>query len=174
MIWFKVGTLVSLVAALIIEVFLVLVLAQGISVVCSPIGLSGGLVLLGLAFIALYSYIKSSSYARVYMIYLAPLGILLGFVAWLMVLVGYSCPMGPIGFLALAYVIESIVGYKLRFDLELYSRVAATLFTVGILGFTLGLILLMVSVDFIVVSLAGNTVKLLSLTWLTLRVLKAP
>ena len=69
---FFVGTLVSVVAAVVIELFVFVTFLQGLVVICSPLGVLGGFVLLLLAFAALYSYSRGSSHARWSVSFIAP------------------------------------------------------------------------------------------------------
>jgi|GEM_PF-778886 len=167
---FFLGTLVSTMAAVVIELFVIAAFIHGLNIICSPLGISGGFLLLLLAFTALYSYSRGSLHARWSMTYVAPLGILVGFVALLMVVLGYSCPLTPVRALFVAYVIEVIVAYRLRFDFRAYSSLSADIFFVGVTLFTLGLLLVNITNEMLAVSLLGNTVKLVALIWLTLLV----
>jgi len=167
---FFVGTLVSVVAAVVIELFVLAALFQGLVVICSPLGVLGGFVLLLLAFAAFYSYSRGSSHARWSVSFIAPLGILAGFIALLMVVLGYSCPLTPLRVLFVAYVIETIVAYKLRLDFRTYSPLSADVFLAGVTLFTLGLLLVNVNELLILVSLLGNTVKLVALLHLSIAV----
>jgi hypothetical protein len=87
---FFVGTLVSVVAAVVIELFVFAALFQGLVVICSPLGVLGGFVLLLLAFAALYSYSRGSSHARWSGELHSTLGYTSGF---------YSSPGGGVGVL---------------------------------------------------------------------------
>ncbi len=124
--------------------------------------------MLVLAFAALYSYSKSSFHARWGMIYIAPLGVLLGFIALLTAILGYSCPLTPIRVLFVAYVLEAIVAYRLRFDFRVYSPLPADMFLAGVALFTLGLLLINIAVELLLVCLLGNTAKLVGLSRLVL------
>jgi hypothetical protein len=165
---FFVGTLVSVVAAVVIESFVFAALFQGLVVICSYLGVLGGFVLLFLAFAAFHSYSRGSSHARWSVSFIAPLGVLAGFIALLMVVLGYSCPLAPLRVLFLAYVIETIVAYRLRLDFRAYSPLSADVFLAGVTLFTLGLLLVSIDGWTIPVSLIGDTLKLVALTWLSL------
>jgi hypothetical protein len=128
---------------------------------------SGVFVLLFLAFAAFYSYSRGSSHTRWSVTFIAPLGILAGFIALLMVVLGYSCPLTPLRVLFIAYVIETIVAYRLRLDFRAYSRLSAD-FPAGVTLFTLGLLLVNIDGWMLLVSLIGNALKLVALTWLSL------
>lgn len=104
------------------------------------------------------------------MTFIAPLGILAGFIALLMVVLGYSCPLTPPRVLFIAYVIETIVVYGLRLDFRAYSRSSADVFFAGVTLFTLGLLLVSIYGWILLVSLIGNTLKLVALTWLSCQV----
>jgi hypothetical protein len=166
---FFVGTLVSVVAAVVIELFVLAALFQGLVVICSYLGVLGGFVLLLLAFAAFYSYSRGSSHARWSVSFIAPLGVLAGFIALLMVVLGYSCPLTPLRVLFVAYVIETIVAYRLRLDFRAYSRLSAD-FPAGVTLFTLGLLLVNIDELLILVSLLGNTVKLVALLHISIAV----
>jgi len=171
---FAVGTLASLVAAIVIEFYLVAAIMWGIEVICGSLGVVGGSFLALLAVTALYSYSRSVSHARLLMVYIAPLGALLGFIALLMVILNYNCPWGPLRVLALAYIFEVIVALRLTSDLKVYSETSAYGFLAGVSVFTLGLILLSISTASLYLSLAGNTLKLASFTVLAFRALHSP
>jgi len=171
---FAVGTFASLVAAIVIEFYLVAAIMWGLEIVCSLLGAIGGLFLALLAVIALYSYSRSASHARLLMIYVAPLGALLGFIALLMVILNYDCPWGPLRVLALAYIFEVIVALRLTSDFKVYSETSAYGFLAGVSVFTFGLILLSISTASLYLSLAGNTLKLASFIILTSRALRSP
>ena len=69
-----------------------------------------------------------------------------------------------------AYVIETIVAYKLRLDFRAYSRLSADVFLAGVTLFTLGLLLVNIDELLILVSLLGNTVKLVALLHISIAV----
>jgi hypothetical protein len=94
--------------------------------------------------------------------------VLAGFIALLMVVLGYSCPLTPLRVLFLAYVIETIVAYRLRLGFRAYSWLSADVFFAGVTLFTLGLLLVSIDGWMLLVSLIGNTLKLVALTWLSL------
>jgi hypothetical protein len=165
---FFTGTLVSVVAAVVIELFVFVILLQGLAVICSYLGVLGGFMLLFLAFAAFYSCSRGSSHARWSVSFIAPLGVLAGFIALLMVVLGYSCPLTPLRVLFLAYVIETIVAYRLRLGFRAYSWLSADVFFAGVTLFTLGLLLVSIDGWMLLVSLIGNTLKLVALTWLSL------
>ncbi|MEM1649413.1 MAG: hypothetical protein QXX47_00865, partial [Sulfolobales archaeon] len=56
--YFKKATIISIIASLIIEVFIVLALLHGLNAIFTLTGISGGILLLVLAFIAYYYYIN--------------------------------------------------------------------------------------------------------------------
>ena len=167
---FFVSTLVSVMAAVVIELFVFAALFQGLVVICSSLGVLVGFVLLLLALTAFYSYSRGSSHARWSVSFIAPLGILAGFIALLIVVLGYSCPLTPLRVLFVAYVIETIVAYKLRLDFRAYSPLSADVFLAGVTLFTLGLLLVNVNELLILIGLLGNTVKLVALLHISIAV----
>lgn len=168
---FVLGTIVSLVAAMLIETFLALAVIDGLGVICTPQAIVGGIVLALLAPIALYSYSKSVVHARAFMIYIAPIGVVLGLWGLLLVITNSSCPHQPLALLSLAYIVEAIVANRLRLDFYQYSRRGSELFFYGIIIFSLGLVLSNKYSQLLLISLLGNTIKMAGLLVLTPRVI---
>lgn len=171
---FVLGTIVSLAAALLIEVFLALAVADGLGVICTPQAINGGVVLAILAPIALYSYSRSALHARAFMIYIAPIGVALGLWALLLVITNSSCPHQPLALLSLAYIIEAIVAHRLRLDFYQYSKQGSGLFFYGIIIFSLSLLLSNIYNQLLVISLLGNTIKTAGLLILIPRTIERP
>ncbi|MEM0260981.1 MAG: hypothetical protein QXJ51_06455 [Sulfolobales archaeon] len=168
--YFKKATIISIIASLIIEVFIVLALLHGLNAIFTLTGISGGILLLVLAFIAYYYYINGVEHSRRAMTYIAPLGIAIG-VSALLLIIGSSNPIAYVfKLLFTAYLFELFVGWFLRIDYGYYSKQASWIFFSGILIFTISLALLNYTTTALYLSLAGNTIKIISLTELLKRI----
>ncbi|MEM0366401.1 MAG: hypothetical protein QXG64_05020 [Acidilobaceae archaeon] len=163
MVYFKNATTISLVAALIIEAYIVAAILYGLDIIYTPIGVTGGLILLVLAILAYYSYINSVRYSRRAMLYIAPLGIIIGVLALAIVTGVFSSEISPLRLLFIAYVIEVIVGWFLRVDYSIYSRVASWIFYLGVIIFTISLALIDHISTALYATFLGNSIKIIGL-----------
>ncbi len=159
--YLRLGTLLSLMAAAIIEAILLLLLlgASPYSLFSPPaVYLMGLLLVIG---VAVYrAYLNGTIHARTYMGSVSPLALLVASTAIMAGWYGYSW---AVVLVSAAYFVEEVVGLKLMRDFEEYDVEGARLFAAGMTLFVFTLPLVVVTSYITILTLLGNTVKALGL-----------
>ena len=159
--YLRLGTILSLLAAVIIEAILLLLLlgASPYTLFSPPtVYLMGLLLVIG---VAVYrAYLNSTIHARTYMERVSPLALLVAFVA---IVAGWYGYPWAVALVPVAYFVEEAVGLKLMRDFEEYDAEGARLFAAGMTLFVFTLPLVVVTSYVAILTLLGNTVKALGL-----------
>lgn len=156
-----IGTVASIVAAILILYVLVEIYYSGIDSIFEPPVVYAMIALIASGVFALIGYWYYTVEAAWHMRHLSPVALLLGALG---VAAGYY--YGPVlggSLIVLAYIVELFVGVKLYRDFLRESRMGALLFLVGVVVFMVFLPVILVAPAASLVSAAGDAVKTLGL-----------
>ncbi len=157
--------IISLVAAIIIEILLIgMLFTRSIFIIFSyPVNIS--LLLLVILGVGAYiSYVRGLNHSRIIMLRTSPLSLILASLA----LPAYYLinPILSPSLVVLAYFVEAYVGIHLYKELRSYSDTSAKIFIIGMSLFVFSLPLVIISIELIILPIIGNILKSLGLVGL--------
>lgn len=152
--------IISIVAAVLIEIVFIVILRSGIMTIFNFPYITLLISLLILGIINNKMFLISTNHSRMFFRNVTPISLV---IAGLGIVVGYLGNFAGPFLIFIAYIFEILTGIKLKNDLMIISKKWSTVFIVGVAIFVLSMPLLLYNLYLILIPMLGDAIKTIGL-----------